>query len=158
MSLIDYDSRFKFRIWHKEFKRFLTGEEWYLDLNGQVYFFNQPFSESAKEFIKCKEPYVLQQCTGATDKNKKLIYEGDIVKVKRSFVRPFINDNIEIDYKFEEGEEETGHILWFWCSYKYLVSYEHIRHDDFDDFNGIAHRHEIIGNICENPKLVKYEW
>jgi uncharacterized phage protein (TIGR01671 family) len=171
MSIIDnFGSRLKFRIWHKNLKRFLTGEEWYLNMDGKLGFAEFPMgngdnaANSVFTPVINQERFVIEQCTGALDKNKKLIYEGDIVKVKRCFSRPKVIERMyrdvmkhEIDYEFHEGEEEVGHLFWSWCSHKWMVSYEWKHYDDFDDFSGVEHRHEVIGNIHENGELVKYE-
>ena len=96
-----------------------------------------------------------QQYTGLTDKNGKEVYEGDVVKIKRWYLRPFINNKQEIDYQHIEGETEIGQVIWGWNSQKYLVSYEHIRYDDSEDFDKSSHSVEVIGNILENPELLK---
>ena len=102
-----------------------------------------------------QDDYVIQQYTGLTDKNGKEVYEGDIVKIKRWYLRPFINNKQEIDYQHIEGETEVGQVMWGWNSQKYLVSYEHIRYDDSEDFDKSSHRVEVIGNIFDNPELLK---
>jgi uncharacterized phage protein (TIGR01671 family) len=99
---------------------------------------------------------IFQQFTGLKDKNGKDVYEGDIVKINRCYTRPFVNENKQIDYKFiDDGEVEVGQVLWGWNTQKYLVSYEHIRHDDIEDFDKSSHRVEVIGNIFENKELLK---
>jgi len=103
-----------------------------------------------------KSNYFFQQFTGLKDKNGKDVYEGDIVKINRCYTRPFVNENKQIDYKFiDDGEVEVGQVLWGWNTQKYLVSYEHIRHDDIEGFDKSSHRVEVIGNIFENKELLK---
>ena len=96
-----------------------------------------------------------QQYTGLNDKNGKEVYEGDIVKIKRWYLRPFINKREDIEYKHIEGETEIGQVIWGWNSQKFLVSYEHIRYDDSEDFDKSSPRVEVIGNIYDNPELLK---
>jgi uncharacterized phage protein (TIGR01671 family) len=92
--------------------------------------------------------------TGLKDNNNKEIYEGDIVKVKRCFTRPVVK-NGQIDYNFIEGNEEIGQVMYLWDG-SLTVCYEHIRSDDFDkDILHVKHRVEVIGNIHENPELLK---
>jgi uncharacterized phage protein (TIGR01671 family) len=142
----------KFRVWDNSINKFINPEHCGFLMNYGLIHGNV---KHPTYDLYYNPNMVIQQFTGAVDKNGKEIYDGDIVKVKRSFVRPFINNN-HIDYEHVEGGEECGYIVW--NCYKWLVSYEHIHYDDFDDFNGIDHRHEVIGNICENPELVKYQW
>lgn len=152
VNMKEYNMRYKFRVWHTEFSRFLTKEEWYLDMEGRLNFYN------LSDLILCKSPHITEQCTGAMDKNGKLIYEGDIIKVKRCFTKPKVVEKTfrgiskhEIGYEFIEGDEEVGYILWGF--YKFIVSFR--RYDDFEDFTGIDHRIEVIGNVHENFELIK---
>jgi uncharacterized phage protein (TIGR01671 family) len=135
--------RFKFRIWDKENKQFNVVD----------------FGSHNNECIDFSgiDDNDITQFTGKCDKNGNEIYERDILRVKRSFVRPYITDDVEIGYKFSEGDEEIGYLYWDVFGCKYIVSYEHIRHDDSEDFSGVSHRIEVIGNIYEHPQIVKYE-
>jgi len=99
---------------------------------------------------------IIQQYTGLNDKNNIEVYEGDIVKINRYYMRPIpVNRREDIEYKLIEGEIEIGQVIWGWNTQKYLVSYEHIRYDDSEDFDKSSHRVEVIGNIFENPELLK---
>jgi uncharacterized phage protein (TIGR01671 family) len=106
--------------------------------------------------ISIPKEATIQQYTGLNDKNNIEVYEGDIVKINRCYIRPFVNEKQQIDYKLiDDGEIEVGQILWGWNTQKYLVSYEHIRYDDVEDFDSNSHRVEVIGNIFETPELLK---
>ena len=111
-----------------------------------------PFWE---EVFDADEQPIIQQYTGLTDKNNIEVYDGDIVKINRCYTRPFVNEKQQIDYKFIEGEVEVGKVLWGWNTQKYLVSYEHIRYDDIEDFDKPSHRVEVIGNIFEHDHLLE---
>ena len=123
------------------------------DTNKFVYFGINDFDYSDRYLDDGKYP--IQQYTGLTDKNNIEVYDGDIVKINRCYTRPFVNEKQQIDYKFIEGEVEVGKVLWGWNTQKYLVSYEHIRYDDIEDFDKPSHRVEVIGNIFEHSELLK---
>jgi uncharacterized phage protein (TIGR01671 family) len=75
------------------------------------------------------DPETVGQYTGLTDKNGKKIFEGDIIKDR-------FDDIGQIEYKpkssaFIVKDWETGYVLWF--------------EKDI----------EVIGNIHDNPELLK---
>ena len=123
------------------------------ETNKFVYFGINDFDYSDRYLDDGKYP--IQQYTGLTDKNNIEVYDGDIVKINRCYTRPFVNEKQQIDYKFIEGEVEVGKVLWGWNTQKYLVSYEHIRYDDIEDFDKPSHRVEVIGNIFEHKHLLE---
>jgi uncharacterized phage protein (TIGR01671 family) len=123
----------KFRVWHKEFNRFLGKEEYCLDLDGKLIFVELLTTNSVS--LKSVNPdlYVIQQFTGLKDINQKDIYEGDIIKWTDT---NFFDGNW--------GERDTISTVSYETGSYYPVS-EFIE----DDYR------EIIGNIFQNPDLLK---
>lgn len=85
-------------------------------------------------FVK-KEDLKIMQCTGLKDKNDKFIYEGDIIKCSYG------------------SEFAIGVIEWDSEELQFALKIE-------DDFYSIRQKSkfdiiEILGNIYENPELLK---
>lgn len=135
----------KFRAWETKEKRMLhTGSfEIYLYDRGtgkSDYGISHHFQDEPNrvyKFTSCKAnnfnpknpEVILMQFTGLLDKNKKEIYEGDIVEMK--------------GYHFSKFEVKV-HLVRFTDTGFFELWY-------FDDDPEI----EIIGNIYENPELMK---
>jgi len=117
----------KFRVWHKTLERFLTKEEWFLNLDGELYFLNIIDIESTNMLKVPNDVYVVQQFTEEQDKNGKDIWEGDIV----------IWDGW--------GEEYKTEIIFSGGSFLF----------DDSPIGDYFRELEIIGNIFENPELIK---
>ena len=79
----------------------------------------------------------LVQCTGLKDKNGKLIYEGDIIYKKGS--------------KNYKKEKMYSRVCWDSMYAQFNISDENGMHQMPSNSNNI----EVIGNIYENPELIK---
>ena len=97
-------------------------------------------------------PETVGQYTGFTDKNGKKIFEGDIIRKTNEGRYPEIfTANICTDFRVKEEVyyEPLEHfkeiILRDFKSYDYIVGPEHIE----------SFEYEIIGNIHDNPELLK---
>lgn len=123
----------KFRVWSKESKKMYLpkkGCDFLVRIDGE-YFVDEDIVENVGLIPVKKDDSVLMQYTGLKDKNGKEIYEGDIVKVNGELMEVFFKDGY-----FGWGKEHSG-------------AYS------FDPFG--AEQLEIIGNIYENPNLLKEE-
>ena len=117
-----------FRVWDKEHSKFMV-----MDLDSELSItFNGHLMESYIDgyCLHNKDTYVIQQWTGLVDINDVKIYEGDIVKSRQ-----------ESNSKESVGEIVWHHSYWALAGYKLFI---------FDDDTT-----DIIGNIFENPELLK---
>lgn len=151
------EDRFKFRVWLPKCSK-------YNSKNGIYEFYSQMRKVHSVHLNKRRvivtntygncsvdinEYNILMQCTGLKDKNCKLIYEGDIVKL--SGEEPYNNNQFRTDYdwtligKVQESDCMLE-VLFKDCSSIFL--YEYLNNDDIQEI-------EIIGNIYETPNLLE---
>jgi len=119
----------KFRAWNKKERKMHYNPLLVVNFSGKIL---SPANDIHCGYLECPD-LELMQFTGLKDKNGNEIYEGDIV--------------------FYEGiqslneEDITSPIEWGkWC---YVIS----NHKAFDIIS--ARSFELIGNIYENPELLK---
>ena len=86
---------------------------------------------------------IIEQCTGLKDKNGKLIYEGDIVRI---FYDHFNGTFTE--------KEVVGPVVWE-CG-TWVVNNSLLNHaPEYDETHLESAAVEVIGNIHENPELLE---
>ena len=147
--------RFKFRFWHTPSKKML-------DCYGfnEHYTFADTLDGIGTEYNPCKtSDCVLMQCTGLRDKNGKLIYEGDIIRVQ------YIGAQIPLfSHQFSNlPEDEIFSIIYDYDWHKFCCknpNYKKACEIHSLDLNAIQintenKQYEIIGNIYENPELLE---
>lgn len=143
------NDRFKFRVWSVQDQDYIYFDLTHKDRISDFAFFADETTPDYDEQIKCPDTncwaLILEQCTGLKDKNGKLIYEGDVVRVINQDTkdRPDLQvANIWVDeydcrwIKF--AKEELS-----WNDFCSLI--------DYDGTLTI----EVIGNIHENPELLE---
>lgn len=114
----------KYRVWHKEFKKFLPKEEWYLNMDGKLVFYG--ITDNQLNFAD-DSLYIVQRCL---EFKNVLVYEGDVVS---------------IDDKYEEGRKHIG-IVEYRDGGFYVDTDDGLYTFTLDSDEGV----EVIGNMFEN--------
>ena len=126
----------KFRAWNQVMEKMFTWNE-FLNTNMKNTFI-APESTAM----------ILMQYTGTHDENGKEIYEGDIVKFKHR--------DITIMAPVKYGEWQESKCDEYDCPhYGYYIDYKwdnYCENTGFDLYEKIV---EVVGNIYENPELLK---
>ena len=84
-------------------------------------------------------PKTVGQYTGLTDKNGKKIFEGDILSTENG---TFSNTGM-------------GHILFYKGMLTSFYGQDALGRDCFDELHTVCSEREVIGNIHDNPELLK---
>ena len=120
--------RFKFRHWDKQINKMRYGDI-HLSSSGEPFILH---CETGKLLsIEDIDDVITLQCTGLKDKSGKLIYEGDIAK--------FYDDTLKQIVWLQNDTEAC------WCA----------KDNDGYALLGVPKYYEVIGNIYENPELLK---
>ena len=123
----------KFRAWDKHDERMID-----FDWVAGIFPSLRMSEESSGKAIE--DTYVLMQYADLTDKNGKGVYEGDIVRVGKW------NAQVVFDSRYIEGDDMLAgyEVLGWWL--------------DTEAENSLSHIYrscEVIGNVWENPNLLK---
>ena len=141
-------NRFKFRIWDKTDKKF-DNEDYVLGTSGFLY------GDNYGLYTLNQENFVIQQYTGVKDKNDKEIYEGDIILITGWLVGSYFNIAIHSSMP-EASYTWMAKVIYDEGYGAYLLEY--INRPDYEgrgSFCGVGKNAEVIGNIFENPEMVK---
>ena len=127
----------KFRAWDT-IKKEMFKDTFAITESGQVVVVEQEDVVSPPDYVFV-DHLVIMQSTGNTDENEKEIFEGDILAVETA------DGTLNVNVFWDEG-----HALFMFESKQYneKEALAELLEDDSYPF-------EIIGNIYENPELLK---
>lgn len=101
------------------------------------------------ELEHLKHEYVIEQYTGLKDENGKEICEGDIVR--------YVSEGEGIYLAVIKRKDEDKELSYWLTGFVYepfaTVDEEELTEEEYESLGGM----EIIGNINENPELLKKE-
>lgn len=120
----------KFRAWHTEHKTMVNGTTGWLTI------WDGGFSYRDKCGYSENENLILMQFTGLHDKNGEEIYEGDVVMFEWGHF--YGHPNIVTPIKWEDAGWHPFLLEW---------------RDNTGEF--VSENATVIGNIYENPELLK---
>lgn len=97
------------------------------------------------------DPSTIGQYTGLKDKNGKMIFEGDMIK-------PFDDEIDKMVVEFHQGQ----FLLCLYGERGYMAEYGWEEEGNYGCFeaeplSSYGHDIEVIGNIHDNPELIKEE-
>ena len=145
------NNRFKFRVWLPSLNKFGSDNSVFMDCYGKLYGVTRPSlvddSRSIVNIGQFKEfsGHTIQWYTGLTDSNDKEIYEGDIIRIYKNFVRRNQDETIigQVLYEADEG----GYIF----QWERNGPNQHHINLNCD----VAFESVIVGNIFEQSELLK---
>ena len=128
-------NRFNFKLWDKRNKKIIDnmsyGPKTFLTIDGKIVFIDPIDCNMSYEN---QDDYVIMQSTGLIDRNGKEIFEGDIIK------DDLLNEKYQVLYVEESS----------------CFSLKEMRTSTFYDLHDYEVAcNEVIGNIYENPELLK---
>lgn len=132
-----------FRVWSDYWKKYATEAELYMDGSVDAIFEDDdgvPHHENAD--------LVVEFSTGLKDKNGKEIYEGDVVEQFVCGVKNF------------KGKKCGRRTVWQvrWNEEECCFELHYLSGSLFgDSMMALGEEYEVIGNIHENPELLKEE-
>lgn len=154
-------SRFNFRAWDRGEDYHRDDPDWRPKMHHNVQnTYDGNVCDAFRNFIDNPERFVLMQSTGLTDKNGREIFEGDLIGYSypagesRCVVTFGLYDNGEM---YEDNVSGFG---WFleervYCSR--ATDTKRIHPLNPSDYPLCSYSIEVIGNIYENPELLKQE-
>lgn len=118
--------RFKLRVWDKYLLKYWHQDHIKINLRWLIY------PEDFKYGNYLPDCVVVEQCTGLTDDNGKLVYEGDLVKWGGYSVCQVIWSDDSAEFMFKNLNEDLR---------------EHVD-------TMLLYDWEVVGNIHENPEML----
>lgn len=134
-------SEIKYRVWSKKQKTYVYKHpfnkpgDFYITQNGVLF---SDYGNVITPEVK-QEDFIIEQSTDIKDKNGKMIYVGDIVKMKYPYDKRYIGKFVVVK---DPNSPRIGLL-------------DETKADEiFNLYNYMSNHYEVIGNIHENTELL----
>ena len=128
-----------FRVLDKETNDYGISDFLLLDSNGKLMFFNFAGDNVKIQYVNQKN-FVVEHATGVLDKNGKMIYVGDIIRMRFSYDKRFIDNFVVVE---DKASPYIGLLTEPKCTEVFVLA------------RRLSRQYEIIGDIHHNPELLE---
>ena len=128
-----------FRVLDKETNDYGLSDFLILDSNGKLMFFNFAGDNVKIQYVNQKN-FVVEHATGVLDKNGKMIYVGDIIRMRFSYDKRFIDNFVVVE---DKASPYIGLLTEPKCTEVFVLA------------RRLSRQYEIIGDIHHNPELLE---
>lgn len=127
-----------FRVLDKETNDYGLSDFLLLDSNGKLMFFNFAGDGVKIQYVNQKN-FVVEHATGVLDKNGKMIYVGDIIRMRFPHDKRFIDNFVVVE---DKASPYIGLLTEPKCTEVFVLA------------RRLSSQYEIIGDIHHNPELL----
>lgn len=128
-----------FRVLDKETNDYGLSDFLLLDSNGKLMFFNFAGDNVKIQYVNQKN-FVVEHATGVLDKNGKMIYVGDIIRMRFPYDKRFIDNFVVVE---DKASPYIGLLTEPKCTEVFVLA------------RRLSRQYEIIGDIHHNPELLE---
>ena len=128
-----------FRVLDKETNDYGLSDFLILDSNGKLMFLNFAGDNVKIQYVNQKN-FVVEHATGILDKNGKMIYVGDIIRMRFPYDKRFIDNFVVVE---DKASPYIGLLTEPKCTEVFALA------------RRLSSQYEIIGDIHHNPELLE---
>ena len=128
-----------FRILDKEVNQYRLSNELFLDSDGELVFPNFGMDDVKMQRVD-QERFIVERATGVVDKNGKMIYVGDIIRMRFPYDKRFIDNFVVVE---DKASPYIGLLTEPKCTEVFVLA------------RRLSSQYEIIGDIHHNPELLE---
>ena len=128
-----------FRILDKEVNQYRLSNELFLGSDGELVFLNFGTGDVKLQYVD-QERFIVERATGVLDKNGKMIYVGDIIRMRFPYDKRFIDNFVVVE---DKASPYIGLLTEPKCTEVFVLA------------RRLSSQYEIIGDIHHDSELLE---